>query len=1007
MAEILGIVAAGAQFLDVAVRLSVKLHWVCSEVRGAPARLRDLRTSLDQQIALVQNIVKNESYGSATLAAGKANVTPILYEYRDIMESLFRLLSRLLDQDDKGIICKGWNSIFTLHKNNEILLLCRRIEEKRDLVLLWLGDANVTQTTESIRISSQSHATSQEALKTSSEARSLTKGIVRQVGQIQPLVQDIDLRTTTIALEARAGIIQGEKILDAIEQTNIEIRRLCDERRGQGLSGNQELLHHNRFLQDTIRRTAIEYSQGLDSNSDPIPATYYALNQIHRSPNQKVIRNRERRNTCQCRSFGQSEQWEPLSILHFKRVFIRHHHQHCPRSQNSGQSLEIMMNIIPPSWLLRYTISLSMAVHNWRAGQGFKISPIVVGVQRTVSRDWSSSFRAIEDTRRRLGSNFNNSPLYINDLISTLKDLFNTQQASALDVDFKGVTLLHEILWLYIRHNSRGVMGSYSPPGHEYLALVRFMLDSGANPNVECTLADTDWSWDRLILGNGTILDLFASELRLLSGCEIGSLIYDELDTRGGQFSRPLQSIARIHGGYRTGYFSYEVSELHMFPEQLDLCDLGPLVPTILTQSERDFKKVLGKYDVNHASRVNGLTAAHFAVYWPFALRALIAAGADIDCSDHHSRRPIHLAVDLHLPEAVEILIEADCALWSSKSLLSLHQSALITPIHDGISHTVVGGIIDRLGRLFRLGAIMLSEESPLRQKINGSELDETLAPAIINELTSSKVKIPTALYSDGVSIFNSADINGLIRIPTHVVDRFWDAGFRNVAGFDAHGFSPMLYSWLAANFSMALWLTDKGVPIFSQHRDNQMCGLHLYAYRLGFPGPSFNYDVNAIPSPSTELGCQLWESPHSVRDACSCLCSPQGCSPVSMLIKNRKRRPPLFSSDVDIEGDARLLEIFWEKTDVPLHLRQEQAEDLLRLTIFDLLGYDHICCRLDRYGYLDVRSHDPDDGLKKLDDTFREKLKFHLKRMSLCKCQGADKVPCALSSDESCRSVL
>lgn len=176
---------------------------------------------------------------------------------------------------------------------------------------------------------------------------------------------------------------------------------------------------------------------------------YSILNDIHRNTNQKAIQNSERRgvrqrhNMCQCRSFSQSEQWEPLSILHFKRVFVRHHHRQCPKSQNSDRSLEVMMKIIPPPWLLRYTINLSMVVHNWRVGQGFKISPIVVGAQRTVCRDKSLSFRAIENTRKKLEDDFKKSPLYIKDLINTLKDLFDTQKASALDVGARGVTLLH------------------------------------------------------------------------------------------------------------------------------------------------------------------------------------------------------------------------------------------------------------------------------------------------------------------------------------------------------------------------------------------------------------------------------------------------------------------------------------------------------------------------------------------------------------------------------------
>lgn len=143
MAEILGIAAAAAQFLTIAVKLSVKLNWICSEVHHAPKRLQDLRKSLDQQITLIKNIAETDFYGSAIVAAKKADFIHVLGEYQDIIQRLLDLLQRLLDQDDKGIIRKGWNSILTLHKTDEILLLCSRIEEKRDLVLLWLSDINL------------------------------------------------------------------------------------------------------------------------------------------------------------------------------------------------------------------------------------------------------------------------------------------------------------------------------------------------------------------------------------------------------------------------------------------------------------------------------------------------------------------------------------------------------------------------------------------------------------------------------------------------------------------------------------------------------------------------------------------------------------------------------------------------------------------------------------------------------------------------------------------------
>ncbi|KAI1476479.1 hypothetical protein F4774DRAFT_420697 [Daldinia eschscholtzii] len=351
-------------------------------------------------------------------------------------------------------------------------------------------------------------------------------------------------------------------------------------------------------------------------------------------------------------------------------------------------------------------------------------------------------------------------------------------------------------------------MRNVGPPVEEYLYLIRFLLDSGLDPNAECSFADGN---DRSGLNRGgTILDLFTDYLYDPARHDLARLIHSELDSRGAQFSRPLQGVAKRISYSRIGYFNRKISGLKVFPEQIDLCDLSPLVSAVINRSEKDFTRIIRRCDINYASSVNGLTAMHFAVSWPFALRALIEAGANIECEDHHNRRPIHLAVELQFYEAVEILVKADCALWSPPSLRALHQSALLhplpvqtrAPVHDGVVHAVTERVIDRHTRLFCLGTTMIPESSLIYQ-VNEDGLDETLAPSLIEELLLHGIQIPPTLRLDGVSLFDSADFDASIRIPTYVADKFWNSGLRNIAGFDKNGLTPVLHNWYAANFDM------------------------------------------------------------------------------------------------------------------------------------------------------------------------------------------------------------
>jgi len=149
-------------------------------------------------------------------------------------------------------------------------------------------------------------------------------------------------------------------------------------------------------------------------------------------------------NTCLCRAVSQATQSEPLSLLHFRHVFRRTHYRHCPKYKTSERSLELMMRIIPPSWLLRHTINLSINVKNWQTLRNFSISPIVLGVSRAVDPKSSPSFRAIQICRERMEStSYKNTDLCLRDLLATLRDIFESQQGSPMDQDYDGNTILY------------------------------------------------------------------------------------------------------------------------------------------------------------------------------------------------------------------------------------------------------------------------------------------------------------------------------------------------------------------------------------------------------------------------------------------------------------------------------------------------------------------------------------------------------------------------------------
>jgi len=215
---------------------------------------------------------------------------------------------------------------------------------------------------------------------------------------------------------------------------------------------------------------------------------------------------------------------------------------------------------------------------------------------------------------------------------------------------------------------------------------------------------------------------------------------------------------------------------------------------------------MLPKCNVNRTSSVNGLAAIHFAVTWSWALEKHIRAGADINVVDIYGRSPIHLAVALGKQKSVEILLQADCALFTRDEHRSLLQEAMRTKgtKHDQIIEAVVRALIDRHRRLVNFALAVLPVSAPLRSQLDHRTLIEDMAPVIINELESRGFGVPPALHLDKKSVYDFGPLlDGGVQSITTVADALWNAGFRQVDEAGVLRLSPMLQSWYMGDMDM------------------------------------------------------------------------------------------------------------------------------------------------------------------------------------------------------------
>ena len=388
------------------------------------------------------------------------------------------------------------------------------------------------------------------------------------------------------------------------------------------------------------------------------------------------------------------------------------------------------------------------------------------------------------------------------------------------------------------------------------------------------------------------------------------------------------------------------------------MCDLGILVQIILQRHEKKFRQIITKAtlsDINHTSSVNGLAPMHFAVLWPEALKMLIERGANINIEDRYRRRPIHLAVAMGLTSSVDCLLEADCALFTPPNTESLLQNVLrVTAFeqqhildNQRILDAVIAALADRHRRLIERARSLLPSTVFLGFNIIEGRIKERQASCISEALLSRGFTVPEALELDSKGVYNVADMDGGIQMTEEVANALWSAGFEDINEPNEDGLTPLLQSWFCANFPMIAWLVHNDVPLHSRHRDASLNGLHLYAARIRNPGWSFSFRPEAVPADEHYMA-QIQEEVGIPYDECTCLCSPNGCSPIKFLCGKNFQSP----------SRRDLFRTWLKKVKPELRLLQQYVLELTRRLLFEFLGGKHTCCVLGYQGSIDTAEY-------------------------------------------------
>ena len=292
-------------------------------------------------------------------------------------------------------------------------------------------------------------------------------------------------------------------------------------------------------------------------------------------------------------------------------------------------------------------------------------------------------------------------------------------------------------------------------------------------------------------------------------------------------------------------------------------------------------------------------------------------------------------------------LLQADSTLESpTVSLLQLALRLRDPGQRDVIVPSIVDALVDRHSRLLQLGRAILPQGLLSTLEVSEFKLC-TEAPNIIDALRRSSVSISQALELDDTNVYDNSDMHGNIRLSPQYAEKMWSAGFREIDRPNHTGLTPILQSWYVADFDMMSWYVNKGISARSQHQSGALCGLHLYAARIAYPGAYFSGNADLVNTDFAFIS-ELQRDQNLHHDRCSCVCAPNGCTPASILVKSG-----LHTNGSKLDT---LFPTWCKKTNPSATLLELSAREYTRAWLFAISQYPHTCCDTsplgDRFGW-------------------------------------------------------
>lgn len=343
---------------------------------------------------------------------------------------------------------------------------------------------------------------------------------------------------------------------------------------------------------------------------------------------------------------------------------------------------------------------------------------------------------------------------------------------------------------------------------------------------------------------------------------------------------------------------------------------------------------------------------------------------------DKQSLTPLLYACSTRCIKSIQQFLAEGSALRShihqehSEIVYSVLGFALTETCPMNIIDVLIEALSSRRKELLELAIGILASERLRQLDISQDQTLDERTSDVYNALTEIGTAIPVALYSHSK---NLGTVFHMKRLNTEVADRLYDAGFRDIEGYNAQGLTPLmslafiLFRPSESYSSLLSWFVSKGANIMTLQRDQHSRALHFIAAQFGhFIAGQWLFYPEGLSSRFMrqfikEISYAIERSgglPLVLRttDCCSCACSLSGCTMTVSMMKSYLSCAKTCKFDRVSPGNAEIRFDLWVSlTAAEPELTAEVVTEILRLILFEELELSHTCCRITSDGVFEA----------------------------------------------------